>query len=49
MLDGIGIETGEQNSAKEKYAGKLTAEALSPPCPIHAPPHPRDAVTFPSP
>ena len=28
MLDGIGIETGEQNSAKEKYAGKLTAEAL---------------------
>ena len=28
VLDGIGIETGEQNSAKEKYAGKLTAEAL---------------------
>ena len=28
VLDGVGIEMGEQNLAKEKYAGKLTAEAL---------------------
>jgi len=28
VLDGLGIEMGEQNLAKEKYAGKLTAEAL---------------------
>eukprot|EP00965_Chrysotila_dentata_P221734 6192546-Pleurochrysis_carterae.AAC.1 len=28
VLDGVGIEVGEQSLAKEKYAGKLTTEAL---------------------
>jgi len=28
VLDGVGIEMGEQTLAKEKYAGKLTPEAL---------------------
>jgi len=28
VLDGVGIESTEQNSAKEKYAGRLTPDAL---------------------
>ena len=28
VLDGVGIETGEQSSAKERYAGRLTTDAL---------------------
>ena len=28
VLDGVGIESGEQSSAKERYAGRLTTDAL---------------------